>query len=98
MMNILVNTVEKILGKMVLAQDKLAHYFYGSIIAAIGGLYSVWFGLVLCTVIAILKECYDALVNHLESGDWKSGPHSVDIMDVVFTVFGGIVVSIGRLI
>ena len=71
-----------------MGKDKLLHYLFGSIIAAvllpfIGGV----FALMVVAAVGIGKEVYD----HFFGG-------TVEAMDVVWTVFGGVVVVLPTLL
>ena len=62
-----------------IADDKLRHYFVGSLAAAAGGLHSVAVGALLCAALAVGKEVYDR-VSRKGTPDWR---------DAVWTLVGG---------
>lgn len=67
---------------MVIAQDKLMHYFVGTLIVAVSyPLVGLW-AIVVTAVAAVGKELYDKY----------SGKGTPELMDVVYTMFGGLVV------
>lgn len=61
--------------------DKLRHYFVGSLAAAAGGLHSVAVGALLCAALAVGKEVYDR----------ASKRGTPDLLDAVWTLAGGAV-------
>ena len=67
---------------MVIAQDKLMHYFVGTLIAAL--LYPLisWWAVAVTVVVAVGKELYDKY----------SGKGTPELADVVWTVAGSLVV------
>jgi hypothetical protein len=81
-------------------QDKLGHYFYGSIITSVvlALTNSVWIAIALCAVVAALKEYTDWTANNRAAEQGLPPPHSVEFLDFVATVAGGIVVILSYLI
>lgn len=64
--------------------DKLRHYFVGSLAAAAGGLHSVAVGALLCAALAVGKEVHDRVS--------KRG--TPDLLDAAWTLAGGAVVLV----
>ncbi len=43
--------------------------------------------------VALIKEAHDAWINHKTTGNWRSGLHGVEAMDVVAGLLGGFAVA-----
>lgn len=80
--------------------DKANHFVYGVGIAlavlAVGQ--SVEIATLVTCVLAFAKEIADAVRNHLQTGNWKSGPHGVEILDALATCAGGFCVFLARIL
>ena len=76
--------MKNIFKSLVISQDKANHIAYGAIVAfaasfALPPIYTI----LLILIIAVLKEVYDKMYNA-----------SVDIYDIIATLFGGILVCL----
>jgi len=88
----------------VIAPDKLAHFFYGSLAATLSAVVAIkvahlpeiaWvFSLVAAVAIGVLKEAFDYLQNRIE----KMPTHVVDKGDVLATTLGGVSVALPLLL
>lgn len=69
---------------VVIAQDKLMHYFVGSLIMALCIPFIEVYGLLVVLLAAVGKEAYDKV----------TGKGTPELMDIVYTMFGGLVVAV----
>lgn len=85
-----------------LPADKANHWCYGSGLAAIGSSAAIiarhpelagYAGLAAAAVFALAKEALDAYLNHKATGDWRNGPHGVELNDWLATAAGGATVA-----
>ena len=82
-----------------LPPDKAGHWVAGSFIACIVSLLlGPWWALIAVSAAAILKELHDAWQNYKASGDPLVGPHGVELMDIVATLAGGLMVIAPQLV
>ncbi len=44
--------------------------------------------------VALAKEAHDAWINHKATGNWRTGPHGVEALDVVAGVAGGLAATL----
>jgi hypothetical protein len=84
-----------------LPQDKANHAIYGALLALVvafalrtanidlHGFQPRDVGLASAAVAACAKEGVDALQNYRATGNWKSGPHGVELFDAGATMAGG---------
>lgn len=69
-------------------KDKLLHFFYGALIASLTGvLFGAWWGILATLSAGLLKEVFDLI----DLGE-------VEALDLMFTVFGGLVVLLPMVI
>lgn len=68
---------------VVIAQDKLMHYFVGSLIMALCIPFIGVYGLLVVLLAAVGKEAYDKF----------TGKGTPELMDIVYTMFGGLVIA-----
>lgn len=70
--------------------DKALHIIYGAatFVAAYFFL-PVWAALGAVVFVGFAKEAHDAWVNWKATGDIQRGPHGVELMDWIATIFGG---------
>jgi hypothetical protein len=64
----------------------LAHFFYPDVQIAIAGLTVVF--------VAFAKEANDARINWQSTGNPLHGPHGVELLDALATVFGGFIAAL----
>ena len=69
-------------------QDKLMHYFVGTLLALVLVPFIGFYSMILVASIAVAKELYD----------YYSGKGTPELLDIVWTVLGGLVVVISYLI
>jgi len=69
-----------------LPQDKANHAVYGAVIAAIVSLFSIPLALIAVALVGVGKEVFDWWQNR------HGEHHGVEVMDVVATVCGGLIV------
>jgi hypothetical protein len=75
-----------------LPQDKANHAVYGAVIAAIVSLHSIQLALIVVICVGVGKELSDWWQNR------HGGHHGVEALDVVATVFGGLIVLAPQLV
>lgn len=83
--------------------DKANHATYCSALAAVTASATIATGhaplapaiadLTVLTV-ALAKEAHDAWINHKTTGNWRTGPHGVELADVLAGVLGGLTVTL----
>lgn len=78
--------------------DKANHAVYGAAIGCVVSLYNPIIAGVVVAVLAVLKEVSDAVLNHRATGNWKSGPHGVELNDALATILGGVLVLLPQLV
>lgn len=71
--------------------DKALHIIYGAAIFAVAHFFlSPLLALAVVALVGFAKEAHDAWVNWQATGDISRGPHGVEIMDWIATIFGGL--------
>lgn len=80
--------------------DKANHVIYGALIAL--AVLATGQPAEIAALVAIVagcgKEIADAVRNYLQTGNWKQGPHGVEILDAVATSAGGFCVFLARIL
>ena len=81
-----------------LPTDKANHAVYGAAIACVVSFYSPIIAGAVVVALAVLKEVSDAVLNYRATGDWKTGPHGVELNDALATILGGALVLAPQLV
>lgn len=77
-----------------LPQDKANHAFWGAVLACNLSFVSLELAAIAVLAAAVLKEVSDAVINYRATGDFKTGPHGVELLDALATITGGALVLI----
>lgn len=78
--------------------DKANHALYGAGIACAVSFYSPEVAASVVGAAAVLKEASDAWLNYRATGNWRTGPHGVELNDALATMFGGVLVLLPQLV
>lgn len=70
--------------------DKSLHIIYGAATFVVAHFFlPPLFALAVVALVGFVKEAHDAWVNWQATGDIQRGPHGVELMDWLATIFGG---------
>lgn len=82
-----------------LPADKANHFAYGALVSVLfytlglaahrDPMLAASLALAAVAAIGVAKELVDALINRRATGDFRRGPHGVELMDLIATVAGG---------
>lgn len=81
-----------------LPQDKANHAFWGAVLACGLSFIDIRLATIVVLAAAIFKEVSDAVINYRTTGDFKNGPHGVELLDAVATITGGALVLLPQFI
>jgi hypothetical protein len=78
--------------------DKANHFIYGNAVAVVTVVATTYLapelrqfaGIAAATMVGVLKELADAILNYKATGSFREGPHGVELLDVIATASGGI--------
>ena len=78
--------------------DKANHAVYGAAIGCVVSFYNPTLAAAVVAALAVLKEASDAFLNYRATGNWRTGPHGVELNDALATMFGGALVLLPQLV